>query len=350
MDSNNRYKSDQRNSTFGLHAVVSQFMEDLGSEGFENLLWNPTLSDSVLVSENTVWPGWTNDLSDLELELASRRFLLTKTSSGANEYLSQDITSALEPGKVYTLIFDGIVENDLVIQVVGSAFDLINLQHQETGSATENVVGLTDPVRKIIRFRMASVLSGNPVILRIKPVSSTCYVRFDRFNLKEGWLEFTDIREKRTSFERSIRYNETSLAWEITPDNGASWSIIGGGSTGSSTGARSYVSITDPVYSVLSTDIVGKVPIMSNSGSTNNIELQLPPGESNAMMDVFVDAEYYLKVSTQNNEMIKYLGKSTVANGFVRSNKPGTSFSLVWTGTYWAVTNLLNGSSLKVDE
>ena len=232
MAHNTRYQTDGKASTFNLHALFNQFVDELGNEGSINKLDNSIIDQRhILPNEDIIWLNW--DSTELDtFTKPDTRFLLTKTSAGADEKLFQDVTSKIVADGTYTLIFKGVIESDAIIDVVGHPSDMINPDDlSEVGSTTYAVTGSGDLQTFAIRFQTSATLSGNDFYVRIRPQTASCYIRLDKFILKEGFIEVADVVGA-SMLEQSVRYNESTKVWEITADDGASWTQIGSSISG----------------------------------------------------------------------------------------------------------------------
>ena len=111
MAHNTRYQTDGKASTFNLHALFNQFVDELGNEGSINKLDNSIIDQRhILPNEDIIWLNW--DSTELDtFTKPDTRFLLTKTSAGADEKLFQDVTSKIVADGTYTLIFKGVIAN-----------------------------------------------------------------------------------------------------------------------------------------------------------------------------------------------------------------------------------------------
>jgi hypothetical protein len=112
-------------------------------------------------------------------------------------------------------------------------------------------------------------------------------------------------------------------------------------------------SITDKTanYSVTAADGRLGFKVLTNEGAAGAIEFDLPSRTGSFRCGFMVTEEQYLRVNPPAGETIAYIGAQvTAADGYIRTNVPGTFFEIIGSPTVaYRVVNLTPGASLSVD-
>ncbi len=82
---------------------------------------------------------------------------------------------------------------------------------------------------------------------------------------------------------------------------------------------------------------------ITNTGSTDEVVLNLPAGQDGFKISGIVTANYNLTFKATNNETIRYLGTASISNGKITSDTIDHQIELNWNGTAWVSS--LNGDS-----
>jgi hypothetical protein len=127
--------------------------------------------------------------------------------------------------------------------------------------------------------------------------------------------------------------------------DGSEWKEVGSGSGGG--GSDHILEAKTSDYTLVAEDLGGSKTFI-NTAATGEINLTLPAGAVNYKTSFLVTEEEYLKVTANGTETFKYLGSESAEGGYIRNNVIGTTWTIIWSGSEWIITNL--EGSLFYDE
>lgn len=88
--------------------------------------------------------------------------------------------------------------------------------------------------------------------------------------------------------------------------------------------------------------------VITNTGAAGAINLTLPAGAADYSISFIVTVAQYLRVTANGTEKFRYYSTQGAAGGYIRDNVIGTAWRIIWTGSDWAIVNLVG--TLKYDE
>jgi hypothetical protein len=98
---------------------------------------------------------------------------------------------------------------------------------------------------------------------------------------------------------------------------------------------------TDSPVTLEDSQMYGGITI-TNTGSTDEVVLNLPAGQDGFKISGIVTANYNLTFKATNNETIRYLGTQSISNGKITASTIDHQIELNWNGTAWVAS--LNGN------
>ena len=104
---------------------------------------------------------------------------------------------------------------------------------------------------------------------------------------------------------------------------------------GISSSSRSVTTKTGD-YGVVAGELTGFVTFV-NTGAGAEVNFTLPAGASGYQVDFTVTTAQYLRVTADGTETFRYLGSTSAAGGYIRSNVVGTIWTIRFTGGEWVI-------------
>ena len=89
-------------------------------------------------------------------------------------------------------------------------------------------------------------------------------------------------------------------------------------------------------YTITQENLLGNIWI-TNHGATKDINVELPKGVIGNELHILIEASNYLKLSCTNNEKFTFQGQYSDANGYIRSNIPTNTWSIIFTNNGWFI-------------
>ena len=94
-------------------------------------------------------------------------------------------------------------------------------------------------------------------------------------------------------------------------------------------------------------DLAGSIT-HTNTGAAAEVNFTLPAGVEGYTAAFAVTAAQYLRVTADGTETFRYLGSTSAAGGYIRSNVAGTGWTLKFLSGEWVISGLTG--MLQYDE